>query len=450
MTTDRLPDDSAILIVAFFYAPMLNARAFRWTALAEAWAAQGKRVSVVCSWAPGLPRVEMRNGVAIYRTGNRGLERLRALYAHRRRQAASPRSPVPASPASGLASGIRGAPARWLLHGWRNVYWPDGSCLWYFAAMDRARALLRKTPGAALITVSPTFTAVAVGYALNRTSFRPGRWLIDMGDPFCFAEEAPPNNFRLYRGLNRWFERRCFQRADAVSVTNAPTAERYGILFPEIAAKIAVIPPLLSGKSAPRPANPPASATHAPQPVRLVYLGTLYRTIRRPDFLLALFAGARRRGEGAGMELHFYGDVDQCRESFRPYSALVGTALFLHGVVPRDEALRAIEAASILVNIGNDTPYQLPSKLVEYAATGKPILCISSIENDSSIRFLQGYPASLPLLDRQGPPTAGQLDAFTDFLSSGARPVQPELLRAWLSPYRLTGILGRYGELLSP
>ena len=91
------------------------------------------------------------------------------------------------------------------------------------------------------MSVSPTFTAVAVGKALAARKPRSFRWLIDLGDPFSFADESPPNNFRLYRLLNLRFERSCFAEADSVSVTTPETRERYAALFPESAQKIAVV-----------------------------------------------------------------------------------------------------------------------------------------------------------------------------------------------------------------
>jgi hypothetical protein len=173
----------------------------------------------------------------------------------------------------------------------------------------------------------------------------------------------------------------------------------------------------------------------------------LYRHIRRPDFLLALFARAHgQMRQGERLDLHFYGDIHQCREAFAPYESLIGRALFLHGIVPRDQAMKAIGQASVLASIGNDTAYQLPSKLVEYAMTGKPIVCVSTVENDSSADFLRGYPASLSLVDHGQPPSASQLAAFTGFLRSCA-PVEPSFLEDWLAPFRLDSVAQRYAGL---
>ena len=73
--TGRAP--SKVLIVSFQYWPALNARAFRWTALAEGWAREGREVHVVCARVPDRPVLETQNGVRVHRVGSAWIERLR-------------------------------------------------------------------------------------------------------------------------------------------------------------------------------------------------------------------------------------------------------------------------------------------------------------------------------------------------------------------------------------
>lgn len=49
----------------------------------------------------------------------------------------------------------------------------------------------------------------------------------------------------------------------------------------------------------------------------------------------------------------------------------------------------------MLLNIGNSTNNQLPSKVLEYIGTGKPIISIYNIEDDTSNLYLKKYPNSL-------------------------------------------------------
>lgn len=428
-----------ILIVSYAYAPVLNARAFRWTALAERMAAEGARVDVVTAWSPGLPRAEDRTGVHVLRVGSRLIGRLRAMLGTDRRAPTAGGSGTPSALGRLAATFARAAKAPW-----RAVAWPDPSGLWYFAAHAAAARLLHAHQHDVLITVAPPFTPTLVGYHLTTAAGAP-RWLVDLGDPFSFAAEAPPNNFRLYRRLNRDFERRVFARAAAVSVTTEATRRRYAQAFPESAAKVSVIPPLLSPPEALGPGEPFFAGAGK---VRLLYVGTLYSRIRRPDFLLALFLGLSATALWPDAELHFVGDVSECLPSFAEYRELLGVKIFLHGPRPRDAVFRAMQEADFLVNIGNDTAYQLPSKVVEYLAAGKPIVNIARHDDDSSAAFFEQYPLAVNFVDASGRPSESQHARFLAFASTRHSPMGEEEIRRQLAPYSLPEVTRAYRELL--
>lgn len=421
-----------ILIVSFQYWPALSARSFRWTALAEDWASEGREVQVVCARSPDRPAVETVKGVRVHRVGPAWMESLRGAT----RPAGGEAKADP-----GVIRRTAAAAARTI---WHAVYWPDTSCTWYFAARAKARELIAAGEPQALVTVSPTFTAVAVGRSLARDAGRGFHWLIDLGDPFSFSEEAPPNNFRLYRRLNTRFERSCFAGADSISVTTSETRDRYAALFPESAGKIAVIPPLVDFPETGGPAARPRSDRR-----RLVFLGRLYPSIRRPDYLLSLFASLAEAPGGERYELHFYGDSWQCEADFAPHKRMLGRNLFVHGPVARERAIAEMRSADVLVNIGNDTRYQLPSKIVEYAVTGRPILNIVPRPDDSSAKFLMPHPAHLTLTARPGGPAHEDLKRLREFLERPPEEIRQAGLRAWLAPYTLPEISVRYGALLS-
>ncbi len=268
------------------------------------------------------------------------------------------------------------------------------------------------------------------------------RWILDLGDPFSFLVETPPNNQFLYSGLNRRFERAAFRAADAVSVTNRRTADRYCAEFPESAGKITVIPPLLSAQVSPAPARAQGAA------LRIAYLGTLYLGLREPDFLLSLFDAACAASPDRLLELHFYGDAGACAPVLERHCAESGGRVKLHGVVSRNEALEAMRGADVLVNLGNETAFQLPSKVVEYAAAGKPVVNIASHNEDSSIEFFRAYPQALNLVAAGASPTSAQAAGFAAFVARPQVVVDPAALEAFLRPYRIEAIAARYAALL--
>jgi hypothetical protein len=128
---------------------------------------------------------------------------------------------------------------------------------------------------------------------------------------------------------------------------------------------------------------------------------------------------------------------------------MVGRNLFRHGPVPRERAASAMRSAYALVNIGNHTRYQLPSKIVEYAMTGRPILNLVPHKDDSSARFLAEHPAHLTLTARAGGPTPEDVRRLREFLARKPQEISGATLRAWLAPYTLPEISARYDVLLS-
>jgi glycosyltransferase involved in cell wall biosynthesis len=418
-----------VVIVSFSYEPRLNPRAFRWTAIAEHLTALGHPVNVVTSWVPDVPERETLRGVSVHRTGWKLVESAR-----------SGKGGVGTSACANAQNPGRswiGMLGRWL---WRGVCWPDVTANWYFPALRAAAPLLEEHRDAVLVSVAPSFTAVTVGYALKRRRANLP-WVIDLGDPFSFLLESPPNNQMLYAGLNRRFERAAFRAAAAVSVTNRRTAERYGREYPESASKIAVIPPLLSARVALSPPRAPGGV------VRIVYLGTLYRGVREPDFLLALFTAAVRAAPQPQLELHFYGDASACAPAFEGFRASERSKIHLHGVVSRDEAFSAMRDADVLVNVGNETSFQLPSKVVEYAAAGKPVVNIALHREDSSIEFFQSYPLALNIVSGGTAPTDAQAAEFRDFVSRPATTIDSGVLEDFLRPFRIDPIVARYVAL---
>lgn len=423
-----------LLIISFAYAPMLSARAFRWTALAEYFAARGWEVDVVSSWAPGAEASEQRNGVRVHRPSWRWSERLRGELGNAGRSQSGQRTERPVM-ASRLLQFLRARV-------WRKLYWPDTSCFWFFPARRCAVALVRERRHDAMVSVSPTFTGMLVGRAARAA--RPQvRWLLDYGDPFSLQEDAPPNNTALYGALNHRVEKDVLGRSDAISVTTQATAERYAAAFPGIRARLHVIPPLLS---APGEVGPPMFAQDGTE--RFVYVGTLYRGLREPAFLLDLFEALCARSPAPRRELHLFGDTLAFADLLAERRARLGQSLRIHGMVPRAVAARAMRDADVLVNIGNGTRDQLPSKLVEYAAEGKPILNIARAPADSSAAFLRDYPAALTICEEGGVPAPGQMEALAGFLASAPRALPPEAVQAWTAPYRIERIGERYAELL--
>lgn len=377
-----------LLIIAYSYYPALTPRAFRWTAVAEALVSRGHDVYVICNKEATVRKSESVNGVKVYRVGANFRESFRIWLG----------SSSPNFMASGAMDADPKAPfktvqvyiarmVKWIYdHSVKKILWPDFACFWYFPALACANNLLQKGKFDAVVTISLPFSGHCVGLKLKK---RYGiRWIVDIGDPFSFMIETPVNNHRLYRRLNYRTESKVLNYSDGITVTADATKIQYMTRFPNLTAdKISVIPPLFVepvDEDKPAPFFPDFSKT------RLIFAGTLYEKIRNPSALLELFNRLLKSTDGENLELHFLGVINDCYKFFDKYRALIGVKIFLHGLVPRATAVKAMQGGTILVNLGNSTTFQLPSKVVEYAMLGKPVLNITNQPSDSSQNFFFG------------------------------------------------------------
>lgn len=429
--------DKTVLIISFSYWPAENPRAYRWTSLAEEFVRKGTRVWVVTALYPGFPGRENRNGVLVHRVGNRWIEQLRISLSRRRVK----------EQVINLTHRGRYSFSILQLMGklWRCIAWPDTTCVWYWAAVRKIKKLLMEAPEATVVSVSPSFTAVLVGHAFAPK--RKGNWVIDLGDPFSLAVESPPNNFVFYQFLNRYIERKLFLVADRIVLTNRLAHAAYTNLYPACKEKMSVAPPLLT--PIPHGEFQAPSMHQCADTVRLVYVGVLYKKLRRPDYLLSLFENLQQIWTGRSLELHIYGKFEECVDAFAAYKKQLGRTIFLHGHVDRLIALEAIRSASLAINLGNTNSLQLPSKLVEYVALGKPILNLVQVKADPSLQFLSDSNWVLTLVNDSVSSLSWQTNRLAEFLKGIERGVVRRDNNVFeLDTYMVSSVAAKYEQIL--
>jgi len=442
-----------IILIQSRYLPMISPRAFRWGSIAEAWVRDGHQVDVVCQWQPGLPRREEIDGVRVHRAGlglRQGLNRFSA------KQPGTEEAGAAGADAGTIAArgkrlalslyrGIQPAYRR----SWGRLYWPDADCTWFTPALREASALLRRHRFDGMVTSAFPFTCHLVGAAIRRR--HPGLpWVADMGDPFSFATGATPNNDRLYRRLNHRAEEHVIASCDHYAVTNPEVLEEYRRHFPHLRGRLVHVPPIADLASLP----PVEREIHSDGTIRLLYAGVFYEDIRPAEPMARLFDELLRARPDLAerLELHIFCTVtDFVRRAFAtldPYPGLV----HLHGRQPRSVIHEWLGRADVLVNVGNTTPFQLPSKVVEYAATGKPVLNLTMQERDSSRKYFEGYPLALSLgVETISRPSlrSTRSTALADFLldSPGKRIPQDAVLR-FISPNLVENVADQVKVLL--
>lgn len=182
----------------------------------------------------------------------------------------------------------------------------------------------------------------------------PKKWIADCGDPFMNNGKSK-DHFEYYSKNERLFSELC----DYITVPVSGAIDGY---YPEYRDKIKVIPQ--GFKFEIKNDSPPSNKI-----LSFAYSGTFLRDIRNPHKFLAFIAEL-------DVDFRFY-VFTQFDELIAPFKEVLGEKLIIKKLVPRDELLAFLSGMDFLVNIENlNSSTQVPSKLIDYAIVGRPILSI--------------------------------------------------------------------------
>ena len=123
----------------------------------------------------------------------------------------------------------------------------------------------------------------------------------------------------------------------------------------------------------------------------LVYMGTLFKTFRNPDYMYRLFLEANTNKE---YNLHFYTRGD-CEGDVIHYQNESNGTILRHGYVPHAEIDNIYANADYLINLGVSNSTNISSKIFDYMSIGKPIIHFYYLEDDVNLRYFQKYDLAL-------------------------------------------------------
>jgi hypothetical protein len=197
----------------------------------------------------------------------------------------------------------------------------------------------------------------------------------------------------LKRGRHLRLERRMLEVADAVLSMHPLRAHFERYFSSRLREKITYLEHPLLTQPATALAQPTDDAV-----TRLCYTGALLKKVREPDYLRALLR-AIRPGQTVQADFYVMGSA-----SAEILTESVGDTVRIvnHGRVPKPEADAAVQYADILINLGDAQGKQVSSKVFEYMGTGKPIVHLAYVPDDTVTRILSKYPLALCLVQDQG------------------------------------------------
>lgn len=226
----------------------------------------------------------------------------------------------------------------------------------------RIPGIIKKEKGfEALITIAdPHQIHWGTGKArkTNPINFPP-IWIADCGDPFMLNGSSN-SHFAYFAKYEKLFGQYC----DFITV---PVEDAINGYYPEFKDKIKVIP---QGFEFTIESNNKAPENKV---VKFAYAGTFYKDIRNPSAFLEYLSSLNTDFKFIIYTLH--------TELIEPYKVKLGSRLEVRKPLDRETLIDELKKMDFLINIENiNCPTQIPSKLIDYAITGRPILSINPVE----------------------------------------------------------------------
>jgi hypothetical protein len=218
----------------------------------------------------------------------------------------------------------------------------------------------------------PYAVHIGCAIALNRNKNLSKAWIADCGDPFTLCK-SDVYKFPFY--IN-WLEKWMFRRVNFITV---PVTSAINAYYKEFVPKIRIISQgfnfseikLFEG------------TIHNPCPT-FCYAGAFYQKTRDPKMMLDYLTT---------LDIEFKFVVYTATIGvLEPYINKLGSKLEIREPIQREVLLYELSKMDFLVNIDNVFKEQVPSKIIDYALTKRPILSIEPENPDYNniLRFLKG------------------------------------------------------------
>lgn len=266
-----------------------------------------------------------------------------------------------------------------------NFFIPDARKGWITFAQKALRTILEKESVEWVISTGPPHSTHLTVESLRHTfNFR---WLVDFRDPWSELFY----NRQFYRlpfavRKDRAYEQEILQHADAVLTT----------VGGELHQKLQVKAPKQRFFALPNGFDANAFAQHQRSlrqgEFHLVYTGLLTRNQAYPALLKAL----QQMKNGLPLRVSLAGQMELSLVKALQ-TALPEATIDYHGYLPHAQALTLMHSADVLINFIFEGAHKqmISGKLLEYMATGVPVLSLGDPESEAGQLLAQGAAAAM-------------------------------------------------------
>jgi hypothetical protein len=395
---------------------MVDAHAYRWSQIADELCERGHNVDVISSIIDSKSMEVHFSSLSIKRVGGKRATVLNSEASIGNRSLAN---------RSLIVKGLKS----FFLRFYSFVYWPDP--LWHWLPYLLIQLIkIRKERYDVIISYYPCLSAHIGAYVYKLISVNKDvRWIADYGDPFSVSNEWPPNNYRIYRKLNLFAERKIYKKCDLFVVMNYETWNRYFEVLKDF-SKLIVVPHM-----APRLTSNYERLYG--EIIILRYIGSFHKKVRN-HFLLFELANRLKESSNLNFVIELYGPADYWEGIEVPSNVQI------KGLVSRKKALELLSKADFVLNIENTTSLMTPSKVIECISSCRPLINIGS--GDVTYGPVDRYSKLGMVFDIKSGQTKFDLVKFEDFIHKSLmrKPLTDDEIRFSLEGHMIDDIISAY------
>ncbi len=150
-----------------------------------------------------------------------------------------------------------------------------------------------------------------------------------------------------------------------------------------------------------------------PDRINICFIGQFYPIIRHPQYLFDIM----EKLENTNIHLSIFGGVNGklAPEYMEKYFSNKLPNVHYYGYVLPEVADTVMMQADILVHMGNTIVDVLPSKILDYISTGKPILNICKTKLCPTLSILANYSNCMNIVEPEEPITDELINQIVDF-----------------------------------
>ena len=351
-----------ILIVSHQYLPLTSPRTTRWKLLTDQLISEGNEVKILTATSQ---LNQDKNNNVIFLGNNKTSNLLNNL----RKESNKENSIIKKNLLNLLKKIYR--------FFFKTFAWPDYAMFWLISVYKNRNKINYEYDS--IISVSLPFSSHVAAFIINKNKKK--KWILDIGDPFSLKTKALENNIYIYKKLNIYIEKKFYKLASQIVFTHLEVAKQHVEKFKIDENKILIGNPISSFNE--NIFLQSKNYDYSSLPIIIGYFGILTKGVRSPDETIKFF-------KNSDILINWFTNQDSKNMLTKNNFDLSNHKFF--EIIDRDEALNKMSSSMhCLLSIGNLNSLQLPSKVIEYISTGKPVIHFAEIKNDPVIKLADHF-----------------------------------------------------------